>query len=256
VPLVNLETPVVFLHGFLGRGADWDALRRRFPSRPTHAPDLPGHGATPLRPGRQSYAAWVSWLADWLDARCLKRVHLVGYSLGGRVALAFALAHPQVVVSLTLESANPGLREPQARAERARLDAARADLIRRKGLRNFLESWYRLPLFASLDAHPGLREALITRRSQQNAEDMARVVAEMSPGQQPDLTPRLAELSMPVLLVTGERDPKYPQRLREMARRVPHARLVIVPQAGHNVHLEAEHAFGRLLLDFWAATEP
>lgn len=249
------SVPAVFLHGFLGRGSDWDGLRERLAPRPTYAPDLPGHGATPLRPGVQSYASWVAWLTAWLDAHGLRRIHLVGYSLGGRVALAFALAQPQMVVSLTLESANPGLGDPQARAERARLDAERAARIRREGLRAFLADWYRLPLFASLDAHPGLREVLVARRSQQDAAVMARVIAEMSPGRQPDLTPRLAELSMPVLLVTGERDPKYPRLLQGMARRIPHARLVLVPQAGHHVHLEAEPAFEGLLRDFWDTVE-
>ena len=199
--------PAVLLHGFLGQGADWEALRRRWAPRPTYAPDLPGHGATPLRPGRQSYASWARWLAARLDERGLTRVHLVGYSLGGRVALAFALTHPQRVVSLALESANPGIGDPQARAERARLDAERAERIRRQGLRTFLEAWYRMPLFASLAAHPGLRERLVAQRSRQDAATMARVIAEMSPGVQPDLTPRLGELKMPVLLMAVEVSP-------------------------------------------------
>ncbi len=254
----STSLPVVLLHGFLGQGFDWGALRRRWAPRPTYAPDLPGHGATLLRPGPQSYASWVAWLAAWLDERRLTRVHLVGYSLGGRVALAFALTHPQRVVSLALESANPGIGDPQARAERARLDAERAERIRRQGqgLRTFLEAWYRMPLFASLAAHPGLRERLVAQRSRQDAATIARGSAEMRPGVQPDLTPRLGELKMPVLLMAGERDPKYPRLLNEMATRIPRAQLVVLPRAGHNVHLEAEAAFGEILEAFWAGTEP
>ncbi len=244
--------PAVFLHGFLGTGEDWQGVRRRVAPWPTYAPDLPGHGTTPLCPGVQGYASWVTWLHGWLDAHALEQVHLVGYSLGGRVALAFALAHPQRVVSLTLESANPGIEEPRARAERARLDARRADAIRRQGLRTFLENWYRLPLFASLDAHPGLRKRLIIQRAQQKAANMARVIEELSPGVQPDLTPHLDTLKMPVLLIAGERDPKYPALLQRVASRIPHAQTRIIPHAGHNVHLEAEAAFSQALLDFWA----
>ncbi len=248
---------VLFLHGFLGHGADWKGLRRLLPLQHRgYAPDLPGHGATPLTPGPQGYAAWVAWLTAWLDAHHLTRIHLVGYSLGGRVALAFALTHPQRVVSLTLESVNPGLSDPQARAERARLDAQRAEVIRRQGLRAFLEAWYRLPLFASLDAHPGLRATLIAQRSRQNAAHMARVIAEMSPGVQPDLTPRLGELDLPVLLVTGALDPKYPTLLRQMAEHLPRARYVEVPQAGHNVHREQPEALARWLEAFWGCTLP
>lgn len=241
----------VFLHGFLGTGADWAAIVTNC-SYPVYTPNLPGHGGTPLLPGRQRYATWVNWLAVYLSKHYLPPVDLVGYSLGGRVALAFALAYPSRVRTLVLESVNPGLGDPQARAERARLDTERAAFIRRHGLKAFLEAWYHLPLWQSLNRYPGLREQLITQRSHQDPEAMARVVTEMSPGVQPDLTPHLSQLKMPVLIITGEMDTTYTQRWQALLPHLPHAQQVIVPNAGHNVHLEQPEAYRQALQAFWS----
>ncbi len=244
---------MLFLHGFLGTGADWAPIVSRL-SITAITPDLPGHGETPLLPKRQSYATWVNWLAAFLAARHLPPAHLVGYSLGGRVALAFALAYPYRIRSLVLESTHPGLRDPAQRAQRARLDAKRAAYIRKHGLRAFLEEWYSLPLWRSLDAHPGLRERLITQRSRQNPEFMARIIAEMSPGVQPDLTSQLPQISFPVLIITGALDERYTQLWQRLLPRFSHAQVqhVVVPYAGHNVHLEQPEAYAAALTRFWS----
>ena len=239
---------LVCLHGFLGRGRDWEALAAALSGRfRCLTPDLPGHGRTPLLPGPQSYAAWTGWLAAWLNARGLDRVALVGYSLGGRLALAFAAAFPQRVRALALVSAHPGLTEPAARRARLAEDRARAEVIRTRGLAAFLETWYRLPLFGIADE--ARRQVLIARRSQQRSEAMAQVIAEMSPGRQPPLWDALARLPMPVAYIAGAADVKYAALAETIAARAPRVRRLLVPQAAHMVHLDAPQALAAVLLD-------
>ena len=236
----------VFLHGFLGTGDDWAqvcaalgwGLERCF------CPDLPGHGGEPLWEP-VSYEGWTRWLAAKLDERGWQQVALVGYSLGGRLALAFAARWPQRVARLVLVSAHPGLEDRAARAQRARQDDRRAARIRRQGLPAFLEAWYRLPLF-DLETRPALRQALIARRSRQQAEAMARVIAAMSPGRQPPLWDALAQLPLPVGYVAGERDAKYTAVAARVAR-WPHVTAYIIPQATHMVHLDAPEALAAIL---------
>ncbi len=239
----------VFLHGFLGTGEDWAAVLQAWaragpcPAR-VWAPDLPGHGREPLG-GAPSYASWTAWLDARLPAR--GPVVLVGYSLGGRVALAWAARHPERVAALVLLAAHPGLVEPAARARRAAQDAARAARLRQQGLRRFLEAWYALPLFG-LGRRPGLRAALVARRAQQNPEAMAAVVAGMSPGRQPALWTALARLAPRVVYVAGARDGKYVALARRLTDLRPALmRIAIVEHAAHMLHLDAPHTVARLL---------
>ncbi len=240
---------VVCLHGFLGTGRDWEAVAAALEGRARClTPDLPGHGETPLTPGTQSYAAWAQWLAEWLDARGLPAVALVGYSLGGRVALAFAAAFPQRVRALALISAHPGLTHAAERRARQRADQARAAAIRAEGLAAFLEAWYRLPLFGmTTDAR---RQALIARRSQQRPAAMARVIAEMSPGRQPPLWEALAGLPFPVAYIAGEDDAKYAALAATFAQRVPQAQRFLIPHVAHMVPLDAPQALADVLAAF------
>ncbi len=247
---------VLWLHGFLGRGADWApivaALGERF-----HCvtPDLPGHGTHALDAYAQPlhFRSLAQALIADLDRRRLPRVALVGYSMGGRLALYTALHYPDRVAALVLESASPGLADPAQRAARAALDDRRAADIRRRGLPAFLDDWYAMPLFASLHQHPDLLARLKRERAAIPPEWAARVIAELSPGRQPALWHRLPDLHCPTLLICGARDPKYPALMRRMAAALPNARLHCVPDAGHNVHAERPAAFCQAVRTFFTA---
>ena len=230
--------PIVFLHGFMGTGTDWTEIASRFSDRfYCLLPDLPGHGETPLS-DEISYATWASLLKEELSTKGIEKTHLVGYSMGGRLALYFALTYPEMVDKLVLESANPGIDDETARAERAALDDKLASRLRREGMRTFLEFWYNIPLFASLNEYPALKDELIHKRAEQNPENMACVLSELSPGRQPSLWARASELEMPTLLIAGELDEKYCRIISQMGAAMLKSTRVTLPECGHNTHLE------------------
>ncbi len=227
---------IVFLHGFLGSRESWEEIARQL-SDAFHCLliDLPGHGRNTLSTGRwPSLEKWSAALEICLKESVGGTVHLVGYSLGGRLALRFALDFPHRVRSLTLESASPGLSGAKERALRRRLDRERARKLRIGEYTTFLEAWYRQEIFGNLDEKQ--RQALIQAARGRNARKMALIVETLSPGREPSLWDSLARLEMPVLLLGGEEDRAYADILKRMATSIPNARLCLMEKAGHNVH--------------------
>jgi len=242
------QPPLVCLHGFMGSGADWLPI---VPDWNCYGlmPDLPGHGANfminldePL-----DFARLTTEFIAWLDGLGLAKIDLLGYSMGGRLALHVAVTHPQRINRLILESANPGLTDPTARHARAQWDDEQAALLTEMGLADFLEQWYNLPLFQSLHRQPARLLALKQQRQQHEPRFLAKIIRDLSPGRQLPLWSKLADLPMPVLLVAGELDSKYVELLTTMQPQIPQAKLVILPQSGHNVHYEQPALFGQVV---------
>ena len=243
---------ILFLHGFLGSGADWkeiiSALDERFYCV---APDLPGHGASlGLQPEYYTIEGTARALLDLLDELGIERVALVGYSMGGRLALYLALLHPERCSGLFLESASPGIDDAAEREARRDADERRANALESGNFETFLADWYRQPLFASLSRHEGLVEKIIEARRRNDSAELARSLRGMGVGSQPSLWGELGGLRAPVLAVAGELDEKYVGVSRRMAALNPRVRTAVVPGAGHNVRVEKPGAFLRLLIDF------
>lgn len=242
---------IVFLHGFMGTAADWKEIASRFSDRfYCLLPDLVGHGETPLS-DEISYATWGSLLKEELSTKGIEKTHLVGYSMGGRLALYFALTYPEMIEKLLLESANPGIDAEAERQGRAALDDKLAARLRCDGMSAFLEFWYNIPLFASLNEYPALKNGLIHKRADQNPENMARVLSELSPGRQPSLWARLTELKMPTLLIAGELDQKYCRITSQMRATILKSTRVTLPRCGHNTHRENPILFGDHLAEWF-----
>lgn len=241
------------LHGFLGRGADWDAFAAAAeagrPDLALDAPDLPGHGPDP-RPAPAHFTAWVHWLCDRLSLDPAP-VHLLGYSMGGRLALSVALAEAGTgkVASLTLLGASPGLATAAERRARVDHDRALAEELAALGLDRFVDRWYRQPLFASAVATLGL-PALIARRRDAHADQLAQALMAAGTGAMPNLRPALPNLDVPVLVLAGEHDPKFQALGQEIAAGAPGGRLATVADAGHALLLEAPARCARLWTEF------
>lgn len=243
-----------FLHGFMGSSADWQPVVQALAQDAyCLTVDLPGHGRSVDEPCHfYTMEGATQALADVLDDAGVERCTLVGYSMGGRVALYFSVYHAHRVRRLGLESASPGLRTDDERARRRAIDEERAHRIE-DDLGAFLENWYQKSLFASLAQHD-LVEEMVTRRKANDSSELARALRGLGPGHQPSLWGKLGELSMPTLVLTGTLDEKYQRVTEETVQRIPDARRVVVPRAGHNVHAERPQAFLSHLVQFLTNT--
>lgn len=250
----NASDTLLLLHGFTGSGENWAEQTSFFRAAGLRvlSPDLPGHGANlPATSDDYTMEAAAAQLDGLLERENSGPVYLLGYSMGGRLALYFALHYPEKVRSLLLESASPGLATAEERATRRASDDALAERIEREGISAFVAFWESLPLWKSQEKLPALiRLWLHEKRLQNDSRGLAESLRQMGTGAQPSLWTRLGELAMPVLLLTGAEDEKFVAIARQMAGTIPHARLRIVPGAGHTVHLEQAAAFQAAVLSF------
>ncbi len=251
---VGVGPPLLLLHGFTGSAAEWQELASTLAVDHTLLmPDLIGHGrsSAPSDPARYAMEYVVADLLQLLDQLGLEQIDLLGYSMGGRVALQLALAAPARVRRLILESASPGLNDPAERAARVANDEALATRIEQEGLPWFVDYWAEIPLFLSQARLPAAtRAALRARRLQGSAEGYAASLRGMGTGRQPSLWGSLSTLHLPVLLISGLLDTKFVAIGNEMAKLLPMAMHSIVTSAGHTVHLEQPEQFAELVLRF------
>ncbi len=247
-------SPLLLLHGFTGNRDSWTHLRPLLGARfAVLAPDLPGHGESPIAP-ETTFDGAIDALLALLDARGLERVDVAGYSLGARVALGLCLRAPDRVRRLVLESGSPGLRRRRERGERRRDDAALASVIEREGVEAFVRRWEALPLFDGLRKLPeDLRASLRERRLSHRAEALAGSLRALSLGAQPSYWARLWTVRAPTLLLTGGRDGKFTGIARAMAAEIPLVWGHVFPGAGHAPHLESAAEYTREVTSFLSA---
>jgi 2-succinyl-6-hydroxy-2,4-cyclohexadiene-1-carboxylate synthase len=238
---------VLLLHGFAQTAATFDALAARLADRwRTVRVDLYGHGRSsiPDDPARLGWEPTGRDLEALMGSLGADRFALLGYSMGGRLALDFACRRSERLWALVLESASPGLADATERARRRADDEALAAAIETRGVEWFADWWASLPLFAGharLD--PAVRATVRAMRAGQSARGLAQSLRGAGTGVQADWWPHLARLAVPTLLVVGADDAKYVAINRRMAAALPAARLVTVPESGHTPHLEQPERF-------------
>ncbi len=246
---------LVLLHGFTGSAASWGDHPGALATGGLRviALDMPGHGESDAPADARRYAMEYC-RADIIGALQALGVRegeaiLLGYSMGGRIALYTAFAG--FFRALILESASPGLASAAEREQRRQQDETLAERIEREGVAAFVDYWEQLPLFASQQALPAAtRAALHRQRLHNRAAGLANSLRGAGTGAQPALHERLAKLNLPVLLIAGELDEKFRAIAQQMAWMLPQAQLAIVPGAGHTVHLEQPAIFDALVRAF------
>lgn len=256
--MASSATPVLLLHGFMGSSRSWPEplVAALAQDRTVIAPDLPGHGSSDASalPDRYDIVRVAGDLASLLDHLAVERAHVVGYSMGGRLALAFALTHPARVRRLVLESASPGLASDSERSARRLADDALSDRLTTEPFEAFIDDWMALPLFESQKAlGSDWLDVERTRRLKGDPTALAACLRGMGTGTQPSYWPTLAALEPPTLLLTGDLDEKFCGIARQMAELSTVARSTTVPGAGHRVHAERPEAWLDHVSDFLRA---
>lgn len=223
---------VVLIHGFLGAPEDFAPLRTALPDVGFRTVDL-------LRCRARDVAA----LADEIAAAAIgpSTVAVLGYSLGGRIALAIAASRPGLPIRFIAVSAHPGLRDAAERERRAAADDRLAVELARDGMESFVDRWYAQPLFASLREHPDF-PAIRARRLGGDPGPWAELLRGGSPGRTAPTWAALAGLGDRLAVVAGERDAKYRELAAEVGRIAPRARIHAIAGAGHAIHLERPEA--------------
>jgi pimeloyl-ACP methyl ester carboxylesterase len=242
--------PIVLLHGFPLSRAMWSAQvdLLRYQGHRVILPDLRGHGQSPVRDGPSTMEACAADLEDLLADVGVDRFLLGGFSLGGYVALEFARQHPERLLGLALVDTRAEPDTDEARRKRHET----AESVRKQGI-GVLET--------------AMMPKLLTERTRIQRRDLAESVRRLirsmpqegaaraleGMAQRPDQRPNLPKLRMPCLVVVGDRDELTPPDASQaMAKALPDARLVVVPEAAHLVPMEAAHALNTALLDWLA----
>ncbi|MEX1218300.1 MAG: alpha/beta fold hydrolase [Acidimicrobiales bacterium] len=223
------DAPVVLLHGFTQTSQCWGPLAVRLAeNRPVIAIDLPGHGGSGTL--RADLVQTASLVADQIEPAMV-----LGYSLGGRVALHLALSRPDVVQQLVLIGATGGIDNEEERFARRTADNALASRIESIGVSAFLDEWLSQPLFSSLTEIQACRAARKTNTS----AGLSASLRLCGVGTQTPLWERLNELQMPVLILAGEYDQKFIALGQRLASGIGlNAEFRVIKRSGHSAHLE------------------
>lgn len=170
---------------------------------------------------------------------------LGGYSMGGRAALLAAIASPGRVSHLALISTTAGIDDDAERAARVAADEALASRIEEIGVEAFADEWGTGPLFAVQSSE--VAAAARADRLRNEAAGLAASLRGAGTGRMGPLWGALGALTMPVLVLTGERDEKFTALGERLTAAMPDAEHVVVPGAGHQLPLEAPEAVAEQL---------
>lgn len=233
---------LVWLHGFLGSQQEWQTLSENFSDWPQLHIDLPGHGKS-ADINAESFQQVDELLRNTLLSYNILKYWLIGYSLGGRIAMFHACQGENTgLQGLIVEGSHPGLADENMRRDRRASDQRWAQRLRSEPLKDVLADWYQQPVFQSLNDEQ--RRELIAVRSQNNAATLAAILEATSLGNQPNMQAALQQLPQPFYYLCGERDEKF-RTVAQSLGQTPH----LITAAGHNAHRENPDAFTACLLN-------
>ncbi|PGY05478.1 2-succinyl-6-hydroxy-2,4-cyclohexadiene-1-carboxylate synthase [Bacillus sp. AFS031507] len=246
--------PLVLLHGFTGDSSTWtpfyDAWEKQMK---LINPDIIGHGktASPDVLSRYQIESVANDLKTILEHLDVKQVDLLGYSMGGRLALTFALLFPERVRKLILESASPGLATENESQLRRMKDAELAKFIKEQGISLFVDYWEGIPLFQTMKRLPSAQKQVIREQRLNNSPTgLANSLLGMGTGSQPNWWGKLNELTCEVMLLTGEEDKKFCDIADKMMKELKNSSWVVIEGSGHAIHVEEPEKFGTIVSDF------
>lgn len=233
-----------------------NAIRR---GRPAVLVDCIGHGSSDAPDHVEPYSmnSVVDQILGILGSYPPGHVHLLGYSMGGRIALSMSARAPWYFASITSLSASPGLADAVERARRHDADHALADRIEHDGLESFVDRWLELPMFAPLTASfdDTSRERDRNQRLMNSVVGLANSLRGTGAGSMPPVWNTLPSLRTPLLALAGELDHRYVEIGRSMADLVPHGGVHSIPNSGHALHVENPSVVAPIIAEFLEGCE-
>lgn len=242
--IIGSGTPIAFVHGFTQTKDSWLPILNAL-TTPVLATliDAPNHGESSESLTLQQASEAIADMAEGCT--------LVGYSMGARMSLMAALHSPRSFTRLVLISGTAGLNSEEERQQRRDSDEKLAQHIEEIGVEDFIDEWLRNPLFAGLSRD----SARIEDRLTNTAQGLATSLRLCGTGTQPPLWDLLHTLTMPVLLIAGDKDPKFCAIAERMHSLLPDSELHIHSGVGHTVHLEDTAGCAAVLDDWLRRTE-
>lgn len=246
--------PLILFHGFTGDSSTWEPFYQEWGSKSrVIAIDIVGHGKSdsPEQIERYDMLSVTKDIKKILEQLSIERVDLLGYSMGGRLSLSFAILFPCMVRKLMLESSSPGLESETERENRRKQDEKLGAFILEQGLEKFVAYWENIPLFAtqkklSLEKRTALRE----QRLRNSEIGLHNSLVGMGTGAQPSWWPQLHRVEAETLLITGSLDKKFCLIAENMMRRIKKCDWIEVEGSGHAIHVENPDKFGTIMKRF------
>jgi 2-succinyl-6-hydroxy-2,4-cyclohexadiene-1-carboxylate synthase len=230
---------VLFIPGFMQRGDAWRPVAELLPER---------YPSVLLDHREHSFEGRLAEIADAASRAGAEGAVLVGYSLGGRLALRAVLRDPGRYAGLVTVGATAGLDDPSLRSSRAEADDRLASWIEAAPIEDVVSIWERQPLFA--DQSEGLIEEQRPGRMSHDPAELAMLLRTAGQGVLEPVWHELLTLEVPVLAIAGARDEGYVAAARRMADVAPRGRAAIVENAGHAAHLQRPQRVAELIEDF------
>ncbi|EGQ21475.1 2-succinyl-6-hydroxy-2,4-cyclohexadiene-1-carboxylate synthase [Sporosarcina newyorkensis 2681] len=245
---------IVLLHGFTGSTDTWrETIDILLTQHHVITVDLIGHGrtASPTEPERYQMNEQIEDLHQLLADLHIEQPILLGYSMGGRVALGYAATYSDQIAGLILESSSPGLGTEAERTTRCVADAKLAERIENEGIEKFIDFWQEIPLFHSQKKLSDEKQlAVRLERLKQQPLGLANSLRGIGTGRQPSYWDELTHFEFPVLLITGSEDEKFENIAREMKRLLPNALHETIKDAGHAIHVEKPRQFATMIKSY------
>ncbi|MDZ7623409.1 MAG: 2-succinyl-6-hydroxy-2,4-cyclohexadiene-1-carboxylate synthase [Ignavibacteriaceae bacterium] len=243
----NSKKTILFLHGFTGSSNDWKDVVQKIDKRFNKtALDLIGHGksSSPTSVNYYMGDSLTNQIEQVINHLRLKEVILCGYSMGGRVALNFAIAKPNMVKGLILESSSPGIKNQKEKEARKKSDEELAAYIENNSLEDFAAMWLDQELFGTLRRFSNNKLKDIKEEKAKNSKiGLANSLRGFGTGVMPFLASELVKLKIPTFLITGGLDDKFTQINQNFKKLSPSVKHKIISTSGHNTHLEEPKKF-------------
>ncbi len=238
--MMKFQGTLYCIHGFLGLPSDWDAVIPK--SIKSVKSDL---FSPQMKEGsiKLNFNELSRWINIQVESLSQPRV-LIGYSLGGRIALHALLNSPQYWSGAVIISAHPGLSNQSERDQRIQRDFAWAKRFEENDWNTVISDWNSQPVFKGSIREPERKPSSYSRQL------IADSLRGCSLGVQSDLSNRLKEFTKPILWVVGERDTKFLTLAEDLKSNHSSIQVVVVPQSGHRVLFDQPELLSQILIQY------